>query len=117
MSAKPRKSVVRIGGDSRTGHDRSKFDRDGVDSGEIRDNKVGKKGQNLFKSKNLSKSKKTLGSDFFTPRDRLAFTKLRQAFIIAPILHHFDSEHYIRVEMDVSGYVICEVLSQLTSDN
>ena len=44
---------------------------------------LGKKGQkmskskNLFKSKKLSKSKKMVKSNLFTPRDRLAFIKLR----------------------------------------
>ena len=70
----------------------------------------------MFKSKKLSQSKKILGSDFFTPRARLAFIKLRQAFVKAPILHHFDLERHIRVETDVSGYVIGEILSQLTFD-
>ena len=78
-----------------------------VDGSEV---EVGEKGQNL------SKSKKTeLG--FHTSGARKTFTKLRQAFVKAPILHHFDPERYIRVETDASGYVISEVLSQLTSDD
>ena len=38
-------------------------------------------------------------------------------FIKAPIFHHFDPECHIRVETDISGYTISEVLSQLISDN
>ena len=45
-------------------------------------------------------------SDFFTLGARLKFAKLRQAFVKAPILHHFDLDCHIQVEMDVSGYVI-----------
>ena len=56
-------------------------------------------------------------SDFFTLRAKLAFTKLRQVFLKAPILHHFDPEQHIRIETDVSGYAIGRVPSQLTSDN
>ena len=66
----------------------------------------------------MSKSKKTLRSlDFLTLKAKLAFTELRQAFIKAPIFHHFDSERYIRVETNVSGYAIGGVFSQLTPDN
>ena len=42
---------------------------------------------------------------------------MRQAFVKAPILHHFDPERHIRVETDASGYAIGGVLSQLTSDD
>ena len=45
------------------------------------------------------------------------FTKLRQAFLKAPILYHFDPEYHIRIETDISGYTIGGVLSQLTSDD
>ena len=69
-------------------------------------------------SKNSSKSKKAIGSlDFLTPGAKLAFTKLRQAFFKAPILHHVNPERHIRIETDASGYAIGGVLSQLTSDD
>ena len=72
----------------------------------------------MFKSKNLSKSKKTVRSlDFLTLGAKLAFTKLRQAFLKALILHHFDLERYIWIETDVSGYAIGGVFSQLSSDD
>lgn len=45
------------------------------------------------------------------------FVELRQACIKAPILYHFDVEYHIRIEMDILGYVIGKVLSQLTIDN
>ena len=81
-----------------------------VDGGEVGDDEVGKKGRYL------SKSKKT-ESDFFTSKARMAFTKLRQEFIKAPIFHHFDPERHIWVETDALSYAISRVLSQLTSNN
>ena len=75
------------------------------------DNEVGKKVQNL------SKSKKTVGSDFFTPGAKLAFTKLRQTFVKALILYSFDPKCHIRIKMDILGYAISGVLSQLTLDD
>ena len=56
-------------------------------------------------------------SDFLTPGAKLAFTKLGQAFLKALILYHFDPERHIWIEMNVSGYAIGGVLSQLTSDD
>ena len=116
-SAEPRKGGVGVVGNSRAGRSRSGIDGSRmndvkVDGGEVEVDEVGKKVQNL------SKFKKTVRSlDFLTPGAKLAFTKLRQAFIKAPILHYFDPEHHIQVETDVSGYTIGGVLSQLTSDN
>ena len=75
------------------------------------------KSKYLFKSKKSSMLKKTLRSNFSTSGARLAFTKLRQAFIKALIFYHFDSECHIRVETDVSGYAIGGVFSQLTLDD
>ena len=81
-----------------------------VYGGEVRDNEVGKKGRNSFKSK-----KTELGFLIFGAKK--AFTKLRQAFIKAPILYHFDPERHIWVWTDASGYAIGGVFNQLTSDN
>ena len=112
---RPGEGGVGVGG-SRAGRGRSKLD-DGrriddneVDGDEVRDDEVGTKVQKL------SKSKKT-ESGFLTSGARKAFTELRQAFIKALILHHFDLERHIRVETDASGYAIGGVLSQLSSDN
>ena len=121
-SIEPRKDVVGVGGGSRARRDGSELDGnkingDEIDSGEVGDDKVGKKVQKLSKSKNLFKFKKTVGSNFFIPGARLAFTKLRQAFIKVSILYHFDLEYYIRIETDILGYAIGEVLSQLNSNN
>ena len=118
----PSEGEVGVGG-SRAGREGSKLDGselhgDEVDGGEVKDNEVGEKVWKRSKSKNLSKSKKTVRSlDFFIPGAKLAFTELRQAFLKAPILHHSDPERHIQIEMNASGYVISRVLSQLTSDN
>ncbi len=42
---------------------------------------------------------------------------MRQAFVEAPILNHFDPEHYIQIETDASSYTIGGILSQLTLGN
>ena len=52
--------------------------------------------------------------NFLTPGAKLEFIKLRQAFLKAKILHQFDPERHIRIEIDASGSAICGVLSQLT---
>ena len=102
---------VGVSGDSRARYSRSEIGRSGmddvdVDGIEVGVDKVGKKVQNL------SKSKKTVRSlDFLTPKAKLAFAKLRQVFLKAPILQHFDLKRHIRIETDVSGYAIGGVLS------
>ena len=122
-STQPGESVVRTGNDSKARRDASKLDgseldADKVDGGEVEVDEVRKKVQKITKFKNLSKSKKTVGpSDFLTPRATLTFTKLKQAFLKALILHHFNPERHIRIETDLSDYTIGGVLSQLISDN
>ena len=65
----------------------------------------------------MSRFKKTLGSDFFIFRARLAFPKFRQAFINSPILQYFKPICYIRVETNTSGYAIGGVLNYLTLED
>ena len=105
-----------VGGDSRAGRGGSEIDDVEVDDGKVEVDEVGKKVRKMSKSKNLSKSQKTIRLDFLTPGAKLAFTELRQAFLQAPILHHFDPECHIRIETDVSGYAIGGVFIQLTSE-
>ncbi len=64
-------------------------------------------------AKNLSNQ---LGS-FPTSKAKKAFIKLRQAFIKAPIQNYFDPERHVQIEMDVSGYTIVGIPSQLISDD
>ena len=80
--------------------------RDEIDNSEVADNKIRKKVQKMSKSKKLSKSKKMVGLDFLTLGARLVSSKLRSAFVKAPILHHLDPKQFIWFDMDVSGYVI-----------
>ena len=54
---------------------------------------------------------------FFTSNTRIAFIKLKQAFIKVPILNHFDPKYPIRIETNALGYTIDEIFNQLTSDN
>ena len=108
--------------DSRARRNGSKLDGSQIDDNEVSGGKVndevGNKDQKTSKSKKLSKYKKTVGSsDFLTPRARLAFNKLRQVFVKAWILQHFNPERYIRFETNVLEYTIDRVLSQLISDN
>ena len=73
----------------------------------------------LVKSKNhdfpKSRTEKT-ETGFLTPKARLAFIQLRQAFVEAPILHHYDPESHIWIKTDASGYAIGGVLNQLSSE-
>ena len=71
----------------------------------------------MSKSKNLSKSKKTIKTDFFTPWAKLAFIKLKQAFFKASILYYHNPERHIQIETNVLGYAISGIFSQLTLDN
>ena len=53
---------------------------------------------------------------FLTADTKRAFTKLRQAFVEAPILNYFNLEYYIQIETDALSYTISGTLSWLTSD-
>ena len=78
--------------------------------------KSNKKSVKSRKSTIPGNSGATEESKFLTSKARKAFNLLWQAFTKAPILWHFDLESYIRIETDVSSYVIDGVLSQLISD-
>ena len=71
--------------------------------------------KNLIKSKNHdfppNSRNREVKTGFFIPKARLAFIHLRQAFIEALILYHFDPKCYIRIETNISGYAIGEILS------
>ena len=103
----PGKGGVGAGGSNRARRDGSgsRIDDGEIDGGKAGDDKVGKKVQKSFKSK------KMVGSDIFTFRAKLAFTKLRQAFVKAPIPYHFDLKRHIRIETDALGYAIGRVVS------
>ena len=46
-----------------------------------------------------------------------AFEELREAFIKAPLLMHFNPERKIRVETDASGFGIAGIMSQPNNEN
>lgn len=52
-------------------------------------------------------------SNFLTPKAKLAFLQLRKAFTKALIIYHFDLKRYIWIKIDISGYGIDSILSQL----
>ena len=54
---------------------------------------------------------------FFTFSIKKVFNRLKQAFIKALILRHYDPECHIQIEINASSYVISRVLSQLTFDH
>ena len=115
-SAELRKGVVGLGGDKKKHGDRVEpVGRDKIDDDKVGDNEIGKN-QKISKSKKLFKSEKTIGSDFFIPGARLAFTKLRQAFVKALIFYYFDLERHIWMKIKVSGYAIDRVFTQLILD-
>ena len=51
---------------------------------------------------------------FLISETRKVFNYLKQAFIKASILQHFDLKCHIYIEIDIWGYAIKRVLSQLT---
>lgn len=51
---------------------------------------------------------------FLIPEPRIAFTRLRKAFIKAPIFYYFDLECYMRIETDAFSFVMSRIFSQLT---
>ena len=112
-STEPKKGVVAIGNSGREKHKgkAKPVNRHEVGGNEVDDEVDDKVGKN----QKISKSKKMIGSlDFLIPEAKLAFTKLRQAFLKALILYHFNLKRHIWIETDVSGYTISKILSQLT---
>ena len=66
----------------------------------------------------VDRTPKALGnSNFLTPEAKLVFSRLRQAFTEAPILHYFNPEGYIWIETDASDYAIGGILSQLIPES
>ena len=47
---------------------------------------------------------------YLTPKTMLAFIQLTKTFIEAPILQYLDLEYYIKIETNVSSYVIGGIL-------
>ena len=66
---------------------------------------------NISRTMNLSQLE-----TFFPDGARQTFIKLRQIFIEASILNHFNLEDHICIQIDTFSYMIGRILSQLTSD-
>ena len=66
----------------------------------------------VFKAKNLDQS-----GTFLTVDARRYFTKLRQAFVEAPILNYLDLKRHIQLETDGLSFAISGILSQRTLDD
>ncbi len=88
--------------------------------------KKSRKGQKMAKSKKRICAKKAEASraknlgqsgSFLTADTRRAFSELRQVFIKALIINHFDQERQVRIETDASCYAIGGIFHQLTSDD
>ena len=113
---RPRKSRTGIDNDSKAKCDgKCKLNNGEIGGDEVGSNKIGddefeKNDQKTSKSKKLSKSKK-MESSFLTSGARLAFIKLRQAFVKALILYYFNLDCYIWIKMDTLGYAIGGVLT------
>ena len=84
-------------------------------SGKANDRNLSKKSKNA-KSGIQTYIRATKEPIFLTPSAKEAFNQLRQAFIKASILRHFDLKCYIWIETNTSGHIIERVLSQLTFD-
>ena len=54
---------------------------------------------------------------FFISQAKKVYINLRQVIIKAAILNYFDLEYYIQIEIDISGYIIGEIFSQLILDD
>ena len=114
--ANPEKTQGEVGSDSVVGNI--------VSGGEVINPTKRKNQAKTTKSKILVKSKnhdflksktEEARTGFFTPKARLAFSQLRQAFREATILNYFNLENHIQMETDASGYANGNVLCQLLS--
>lgn len=72
--------------------------------------------KNFAKSKNPTNFSKIMdinveATKFLISKARIAFIQLREVFIKALILQHFDLECYIQIETNISDYAIDGILS------
>ena len=77
------------------------------------------KGSGAMLKKNRRKVENQVGTSdrpFLTPQAAEAFRVLKEAFLTAPVLQHFDSEKQLRVETDASDKAIGAILCQPDSE-
>ena len=112
FAANPKETEGEVGGNSLVGNLVS--DGEATNPTKRKNQAKTTKSKILIKSKNhnfLKSRTEEARTGFLTPKARLAFTKLRQVFVEAPILHHFDLESHIQIETNASSYAIGSVLS------
>ena len=73
-----------------------------------------KQSMKLTHMPNIQATKKP---NFLTSNAKKAFNHLRLTFINVPILQYFDLKSHIQIVIDVPGYAIGGVLSQLNLDS
>lgn len=71
----------------------------------------------MVRSKSKNTELETFQSGFLIFKAKLAFTKLRETFDKTLILYYFDLKSNIRIEIDISNYIINRVFSKLTLNN
>jgi hypothetical protein len=76
-------------------------------------NKIVKSLTNLFKERRKEKFDKKFK---LTKKTRIAFEQLKEVFIKASILLHFDSKRKIRLKIDAFDFAISEILFQLIKE-
>ena len=54
----------------------------------------------------------TKGQFVLSPESKEAFRRLKEAFVTAPVMRHFDEAQPIRVETDASGFAVSAILTQ-----
>jgi len=59
-----------------------------------------------------SKNGQKTGLYIMSPEAKKAFRRLREAFVTAPVLRHFDPKKPIRIETDASGFALAGIISQ-----
>lgn len=70
---------------------------------------IGESSINGVSSGNIINKADVIGkvnTEFLTSKAESTFVKLRQTFIIALIMHYFDSDCYISIETNILGYII-----------
>lgn len=109
--ARLEKSKNEIGSDNK-----NKFNnKSEISNNELKNNKVGNdkvvKKKNHWKIFIFKKTVILIILDFFTPRTRLTFTKLKQVFIKTLIFYYFHLKYFIQIKTNALEYGINKVFS------
>lgn len=82
------------------------------DKGEFDNEVVGENNRSLYELVEAKKDS-SFEKKFLTPKAKLAFTRLRQAFSNTSIFHYFLPKLYMCIKTNVLGYTISRIISQL----